>query len=134
MVKIDSRYATLEPISMGLKDIHAATGAGYARGLALRIDHGTQYLSDHFHNQLRHWGIKPSFGFIHGPEANGVAKRFSRTLKEQAIYGRIFQNSDAPRAAVARFVETYNQHWLVAKLGHPSPTQARHEYALAFAA
>ena len=26
-------------------------------GLALRMDHGSQYLSDHFTNQIKFWGI-----------------------------------------------------------------------------
>jgi hypothetical protein len=32
-------------------------------GLSLRMDHGTQYLSDHFLKQVRFWGIQPSFAF-----------------------------------------------------------------------
>ena len=31
-------------------------------GLALRMDHGSQYLSDHFTNQIKFWGIQPSYG------------------------------------------------------------------------
>ena len=49
------------------------------RGLSLRMDHGTQYLSDHFQNQLKYWGISPSFAFIEQPQTNGVAERFIRT-------------------------------------------------------
>ena len=64
-----------------------------ARGLALRMDHGSQYLSDHFLHQIRYWGIRPSFGFLEEPETNGVAERWNRTLKEQAIYGRVFPAS-----------------------------------------
>jgi putative transposase len=37
-----------------------------------------------------------------------VVERFFRTLKEQAIYGRIFHNLDEVRAAVAAFVAAYN--------------------------
>ena len=49
--------------------------ARVARGLALRMDHGSQYLSDHFLNQLRYWGIHPSFAFVEEPETNGVVER-----------------------------------------------------------
>ena len=65
----------------------------------------SQYLSDHFLKQIRYWGVHPSFGFVEEPETNGVAERWNRTLKEQAIHGRIFQNLEAVRAAVADFVE-----------------------------
>jgi len=46
---------------------------------------GTQYLSDHFENQLKHWGISPSFAFIEQPQTNGVAERFIRTIKDRVI-------------------------------------------------
>ena len=99
-----------------------------ARGLSLRMDHGTQYLSDHFLNQTRYWGINPSFAFISQPETNGVAERFNRTLKEQALYGSIFKNIEEVRVAVRDIVTKYNEQWLVAKLGYRSPDQARREY------
>ena len=92
------------------------------------MDHGSQYLSDHFLKQIRYWGIHPSFGFVEEPETNGVAERWNRTLKEQAIHGRIFQNLEAVRAAVADFVERYNQTWRLEKLGYHTPIEAREEY------
>ena len=128
VVKYGSRYAALEPISMGLREVYGNTLAGVARGLSLRLDHGTQYLSDHFLNQTKYWGIQPSFSFVSQPETNGVAERFNRTLKEQAIYGRVFQNIEQVRIAVRDFIKKYNEQWLVAKLGYRSPTQARREY------
>ena len=48
------------------------------------------------------------------------AERWNR-LKEQAIHGRIFQNLEAVRAAVADFVERYNQTWRLEKLGYHTP-------------
>ena len=90
--KVGSRFAALEPIAQGLRRIYGALDADSARGLALRMDHGSQYLSDHFLNQIQYWGIRPSYGFVEEPETNGVAERWNRTLKEQAIHGRIFQN------------------------------------------
>ena len=41
---------------MGLAGLYGSTAAGAARGLALRMDHGSQYLSDHFTNQIKFWG------------------------------------------------------------------------------
>ena len=75
----------LEPIAQGLGRRYGSVEADVARGLALRMDHGSQYLSDHFLNQIRYWGIHPSFGFLEEPETNGVVERGNRTLKEQAI-------------------------------------------------
>ena len=111
MCKVGNRFAALEPIAHGLRQRYGSVDADVARGLALRMDHGSQYLSDHFLHQIRYWGIRPSFGFLEEPETNGVAERWNRTLKEQAIYGRVFQRLDDVRAAVADFVERYNQSW-----------------------
>ena len=80
--KRGDRFAALQPISMGLARLYASTSAGAARGLALRMDHGSQYLSDHFTNQIKFWGIQPSYAFVAEPQTNGVAERFNRTLKE----------------------------------------------------
>ena len=93
-----SRFAALEPIAQGLGRLYGSVEADVARGLALRMDHGSQYLSDHFLNQGRYWGIHPSFGFLEEPETNGVVERWNRTLKEQAVYGRVFHNLADVRA------------------------------------
>ena len=100
--KVGSRFAALEPIAQGLRRLYGSVDAAVARGLALRMDHGSQYLSDHFLHQIRYWGICPSFGFVEEPETNGVAERWNRTLKEQAIHGRVFHNLEEVRTAVPR--------------------------------
>lgn len=123
--KLGDRFAALEPVAMGLKSVFGSTTAGVARGLDLRMDHGTQYLADHFLNQVRFWGITPSFAFVEQPQTNGVAERFNRTLKEQAIHGRVFRNVEEVRQAVDTFITRYNDEWLVEKLCFVSPHQAR---------
>ena len=132
--KEGTRYAALEPIATGLNKIYGSVDADVARGLSLRMDHGTQYTSDHFVKQIQFWGITPSFAFVEEPETNGVAERFIRTLKEQAIYGRIFRNVEEVREAVAAFVERYNQEWRLEKLGFRTPLEARAERAQEVAA
>ena len=89
------------------------------------MDHGSQYLSDHFTNQIKFWGIQPSYAFVAEPQTNGVAERFNRTLKEQIIHGRIYRNIAELRDAVRDFVELYNAQWIVEKNGYLSPAQAR---------
>ena len=123
--KRGDRFAALQPISMGLARLYDSTSAGAARGLALRMDHGSQYLSDHFTNQIKFWGIQPSYAFVAEPQTNGVAERFNRTLKEQIIHGRIYRNIAELRDAVRDFVELYNAQWIVEKNGYLSPAQAR---------
>jgi transposase InsO family protein len=125
VAKRGNATAALEPLAQAVTALHGGVGADVARGLALRLDHGTQYLSDHFMNQLRFWGITPSFAFVAEPETNGVAERFIRTLKEQAIYGRIFRTAAEVRAAIEQFVRRYNAEWRVEKNGYRSPAQTR---------
>jgi transposase InsO family protein len=133
-VKTGSRFAALEPIAQGLKAEFGATGADAGRGLTLRMDHGTQYTAEDFLNQVKFWGIAPSFAFVAEPQTNGVAERFNRTLKEQALHGRVFRNLEEVRAAVTAFAERYNRHWRLEKLGFMSPLEARQAYAMREAA
>jgi transposase InsO family protein len=128
VAKTGDRFAALQPLSMGLKQRFGSVGAGAARGLTLRMDDGSQYLSDHFQNQIKFWGIAPSFAFVSQPQTNGVAERFNKTLKEQVIYGRTYRNIEELRIAVTAFMEKYNQHWLVEKLGFKSPKQALSDF------
>ncbi len=86
--KKGDRFAALEPIAQGITRLYGAVSADVARGLALRMDHGSQYLTDDFQNQIKHWGIAPSFAFVAEPQTNGVTERFNRTLKEQVVHGR----------------------------------------------
>ncbi len=133
-VKIGNRFAALQPIAQGLQAEFGATGAEAGRGLTLRMDHGTQYTADDFLNQIKFWGIAPSFAFVAEPQTNGVAERFNRTLKEQVIHGRIFKNVEEVRAAVTAFKDLYNRHWRLEKLGFMSPLEARQAHALRKAA
>ena len=123
--KRGDRFAALEPVAQGVERQFGTREAGAARGLALRMDHGSQYTSDHFQNQIKWWGIAPSFAFVSEPETNGVAERFIRTLKEQAIYGRVFRNLEEVRRVVEAFVERYNEQWRVEKNGYRTPREMR---------
>lgn len=123
--KKGDRFAALEPIAQGLTSLYGATTGDVARGLSLRMDHGTQYLADDFQNQIRHWGIAPSFAFVEQPQTNGVAERFNRTLKEQVVHGQIYRSIDALRAAVTDFAQTYNTQWRLEKLAYLTPVEAR---------
>ena len=134
VAKVGDRFAALEPISQGLVRHFGGAQSQAGRGLALRMDHGTQYMSDHFLNQVKFWGIAPSFALVAQPQTNGVAERFNRTLKEQAIHGRVFRNIEEVRLAVAEFVDRYNAHWRLEKLGFRTPQEARQAHALKQAA
>jgi putative transposase len=134
VTKKGDRFAALEPVAQGVLSQYGHVGQDAARGLSLRMDHGTQYLSDHFQHQIKFWGIAPSFAFLEQPQTNGVAERFFRTLKEQVIYGQAFRTIAEVRQAVGEFVERYNRYWRIEKNGFLSPLQMREKLALKAAA
>ena len=123
--KRGDRFAALQPVSQGLAKHFGGLTADAGRGLSLRMDNGTQYVSEHFRNQVRFWGVAASYAFIEQPQTNGVAERFFRTLKEQIIHGRVYRTVAELRAAVETFVDLYNEHWLPEKNGFMSPSATR---------
>jgi transposase InsO family protein len=123
--KLGTRFEATQALSMAVRQQFGHLSAGAARGLALRHDHGSNFMAEHFHKQARFWGIAPSYAFVAEPETNGVIERLFRTLKEQAIHGRIFQTIDEVRNALRAFADRYNAEWLIEKNGHRSPIDRR---------
>jgi transposase InsO family protein len=125
VTKSGTRFEATQALGMAVRQQCGRLSADSARGLALRHDHGSNFMADHFQKQARFWGISPSYAFVGEPETNGVIERLFRTLKEQAIHGRVFQTIDEVRDAVRGFVERYNAEWLIEKNGFRSPIDAR---------
>ena len=125
VTKSGTRFEATQALGMAVRQQFGHLSADAARGLALRHDHGSNFMADHFQKQARFWGISPSYAFVGEPETNGVIERLFRTLKEQAIHGRTFQTIDEVRDAVRAFTACYNAEWLVEKNGYRSPLDAR---------
>ena len=125
MAKRGTRFEAIQAVGMAVHRRFGHLGAGAARGLALRHDHGSNFMSDVFQKQIAFWGMAPSYAFVGEPETNGVIERLFRTLQEQVVHGRIFQTIDEVRDAVRAFVVRYNAEWLIEKNGHRSPLDAR---------
>jgi putative transposase len=125
VAKRGTRYEAIQALGMAVRQQFGHLGAGAARGLALRHDHGSNFMAEVFQKQIKFWGLAPSYAFVAEPETNGVIERLFRTLKEQAIHGRIFQTIDEVRDAVRAFVARYNAEWLIEKNGYLSPLDAR---------
>jgi transposase InsO family protein len=89
VAKRGDRFAAVQAAGMAVKRAVGALGAGAARGVAVRHDHGSAFMAGHFQHQIRFWGMAPSYAFSAEPETDGVAERFFRTLKEQIVHGRI---------------------------------------------
>jgi len=125
VAKSGTRFEATQALGMAVRQQFGLLAADAARGLALRHDHGSNFMADHFQKQIRFWGMAPSYAFVREPETNGVIERFFRTLKEQAIHGHVFQTIDEVRHAVRAFAARYNAEWLIEKNGYLSPLDAR---------
>ena len=105
-------------------DTSAASRPTVAHGLAVRHDHGSQYMSDHFQKEIAFLGIESSPAFVRAPEGNGCAERFIRTLKENLLWVRTFKNDRGIASGAAR-VPRDLQHNLVDRAArlHQSPAE-----------
>jgi transposase InsO family protein len=75
-----TRFEALEPIRQGVRRCFGGFAAGIAHGLAVRHDHGSQYVSHDFQREIAFLGVDSSPAFVRAPEANGCAERFIRPL------------------------------------------------------
>ncbi len=125
VTKKGNRFAAIEALTQAVENTFTSTCQGIARGVLLRVDHGSQFLSEGFVNQAHYWGLGISKGFVREPETNGVIERFHRTFKEQIVHGRQYHSVQDFHAEVSAFVSKYNEHWLLEKLDYHSPHQAR---------
>src|SRR6202162_3588145 len=122
-----TRFEALEPLRQGVRNYCGGFRAGAAAGIRNRHDHGSQYMSDDYQAEIAFLGDRESPSFVRQPECNGCVERFIRTLKEQLLWVKVFQNIEALRCALAEFRERYNQRWIVQRLGYLTPAQARQQ-------
>lgn len=131
--KQGTRFEALEPIRQGVCTAFGAFGQDIAQGLLLRHDHGSQYMSQVFQEELRFLGITSSPAFVREPEGNGCAERFIRTLKENLLWLTTFDTVEELRLALHEFQHQYNETWLIGRHGYKAPAQVRQEQRCALA-
>lgn len=127
-VKRATRWEALEPIRQGIRKHFGAIRQNIACALELRHDHGSQYMSDAFQQEIAFLGITSSPSFVRSPEGNGCAERAIRTLKEQLLWIRTFTTIEELRCALIEWAEIYNERWMIQRHQHKSPAQVRREY------
>ena len=120
-----TRFQALEPIRQGVRQHFGGFAKAIARTLAVRHDHGSQYMSHQFQKEVAFLGIESSPAFVRSPEGNGCAERFIRTLKENLLWVRTFETIEELRQALLEFRETYNTTWLIERHGFLTPAQFR---------
>src|SRR4051794_19512936 len=118
-----TRFQALEPIRQSLRQ-HLAGSKAIDRTPALRHDHGSRYMSNHFQKELAFPGIDSSPAF-RSPEGNGCAERFIPTLKENLRWVRSFKTAAELRHALLACPEIYNDTRLIERHGFLSPAEYR---------
>ena len=86
-----TRHEALEPIRQGVTERLGGVEKGAASALAIRHDHGSQYMSRDFQKEIGWLGATSSPAFVRAPEGNGCAERFIRTLKENLLWITTFR-------------------------------------------
>ena len=123
--KSQTRFEALEPVRQGVREYFGGFAEDVAEGLKIRHDHGSQYMADEFHDEIEFLGMISSPSFVREPEGNGCAERFIRTLKENLLWVKTFETVEELRLALLEFKQTYNEQWMIQRLGYQTPVQAR---------
>jgi putative transposase len=123
-----TRWEALEPVRQAVRRVFGGISANVARGLQLRHDNGSQYISSDFQSEIRFLGIESSPAFVRSPEGNGCVERAIRTLKEQLLWVRSFETVEELRVTLLAWAELYNEHWLIERHGFKPPVQRRRDY------
>ncbi len=122
-----TRHEALEPVRQGVAERCGPIAQDVAKGLSIRHDHGSQYMSHDFQKEIAWLGATSSPAFVRAPEGNGCAERFIQTLKESLLWVRNFRTVEELRLALIEFRRAYNEHWLIERHGHRSPAQFRRD-------
>jgi len=125
--KRGSRFEALEPLRQGVREHFGRFEAEAAEDLAIRHDHGSNYLSDDFQRELRFLDMVSSPSFVREPEGNGCAERFIRTFKENPLWVRPFATVAELVEALREFKRTDNERWRIGSHGHRTPSQVRRD-------
>jgi transposase InsO family protein len=124
-----TRFEALEPLRQGVRESFGEYREGVAVGLELRHDHGSQFASDVYQEEVRFLGITSSPSYVREPEGNGCAERFIRTLKEQLLWLQRFATIAELQEALQAFRERYNRAWLIQRHGYRTPAAVRAAFA-----
>ena len=125
--KRGNRFAAMEPVRKAVRQQFGSIGKGVCSGMTLRLrsDHGSQYDSADFMNEMAFLGLGMSKAYVRSPECNGIIERFHRTLNEQVLSVNTFTSLEEANRAIAQFIENYNHHWVLHRLNCHSPVEFR---------
>jgi transposase InsO family protein len=120
-----TRFEAVECLS---EAVHSAKGRyedKIAKDAKLRHDHGIQFISHAFQDELKTLGIESSPSFVRQPEGNGCVERFIRALKEQLLWLQRFRTVAELNRALRDFARRFNNHLTIGRIGYRTPAAHR---------
>ena len=114
-------YLTAAALKMALKNRGIVNAQGK---LIHHSDKGVQYCDDDYTGLLDLHGIVISMSRKGSPWENGIAESFFKTLKKEEVYLNEYENIEAARANISRFIKTvYNEKRLHSSIGYLPPDE-----------
>lgn len=92
-------------------------------------DRGSVYGSEEYRKRMNRYGLVPSMSRKGDCYDNAVAESFFSTLKNELIYGNMFESTEEVRKEVFRYIELfYNRQRIHQTLNYLTPEQAEMAY------
>lgn len=123
------RFAAMEPIKKAVKLRFGSLSKNICNHLPLRLrsDHGTQYDSKDFMNEMAFLGLKMSKSFVREPQCNGCIERFNRTIEQEVFSVAHICSIEDAIERISKFVDDYNSEWFIHRL-QMTPIEFRRAY------
>ena len=131
IAKKGNRFAAMESVRAAVRKTFGSVYKDVCQGmkLQLRSDHGSQYDSADFMNEMKFLGLEVSKAFVRSPQCNGIIERFHRTLEEQVLQTETFSSFEEAYNSINQFINDYNTDWIFHRLEYCSPVEYREKYA-----
>lgn len=120
-----TRFEAIECLREAVRLTKGRYDVRVAEGTKLRHDHGSQFISHAFQDELQTLGIESSPSFVRQPEGNGCVERFIRTMKEQLLWLQRYRTVAELNQALREFAERFNNHWIIGRIGYRTPAAHR---------
>jgi len=128
--KIGDKFAAMTPVRRAVTKRFGSLEKNICKDmqLQLRSDHGSQYTSSAFTNEMKFLGLDMSLAFVRSPECNGIIERFHKTLNEQIFDITPLESLDHAEKTISKFIDNYNNNWIFHRLNFESPIEYRENY------
>jgi putative transposase len=118
--------SVLAPIAAALTAVFGCA-ENVPEGFELRTDHGPQYTGGDAAALAKAWNLEHTFAPVGRPTGNAVAERLIRTIKEELLWQRDWEDAAEVEAAIAAYLRRYNEERPHQALDWKTPAEYRAE-------